>query len=209
MPGHLELQGSRASVAVVYGLSRYSSRLLKHRLHSCGSGLGWSTPAGSSSAHRPSPCLQHWQADSLPVSHQGSPPVGLQSRGGRCFLQAGEVGRWGLGNPCVGRFFNLHGLGGLWQAVCGREVRAGKGTDGGDRAEPGWPVSPCSPAQLLPLSNSGKGRSGIEAQLSQQKPEKANHTCALLSSSVKWNNGRHPAASSRSAVGVISVLAAT
>ena len=36
-------------------------------------GLSCSTACGIFQDQRPNPCLLHWQADSLPLSHQGSP----------------------------------------------------------------------------------------------------------------------------------------
>ena len=50
-----------------------SSRPPEHRLNSCGSRRGCSVACGISPDQRSNPCLLHWQADSLPLSHQGSP----------------------------------------------------------------------------------------------------------------------------------------
>ena len=57
----LFLLWSRGSVAVAYGLS-------------C------STARGIFLDQRSNPCLLHWQADSFPPSHQGSPDQGFLSR---------------------------------------------------------------------------------------------------------------------------------
>ena len=70
------------------GLSSCSSQALGHRLNSCGAcGSGasllhsmWDLPHQGSIS-----CLLHWQADSLPLSHQGSPR-------GR-FLSTGSPGK--------------------------------------------------------------------------------------------------------------------
>ena len=65
--------GRQASVAVAHGLSSCSSWALEHRLSSLGTRAlllcGMRGPPASSSK----PCLLHWQADSLQLSHQGSP----------------------------------------------------------------------------------------------------------------------------------------
>ena len=59
--------GTQALVAAAWGLSSCDSRALEHRLSSWGifpdQGLNL--------------CLQHWQADFLPLSHKGSPHLGL------------------------------------------------------------------------------------------------------------------------------------
>ena len=49
-------------------------------LHSTGSivvvhGLSYCTACGNFPDQRSNPCLWHWQVDSLPLSHQGSPPA--------------------------------------------------------------------------------------------------------------------------------------
>ena len=46
--------------------------VVSHRL-SCSTARGIFPDQGSN------PCLLHWQADSLPLSHQGSPAIGLLS----------------------------------------------------------------------------------------------------------------------------------
>ena len=49
------------------GFSSRSSRALEDRLHSCSTACGIVPDQGTK------PCLLHWQADSLSLSHQGSP----------------------------------------------------------------------------------------------------------------------------------------
>ena len=57
-----------------HGLRSCSSRVLEHRLSSCGSRLTCCSTAHGIFLHQGSnPCLLHWQADSLPLSLQGSP----------------------------------------------------------------------------------------------------------------------------------------
>ena len=66
---------ARASVVVARGLSSRDSWVLEHRLNSGGArarllrGL-WDLPGSG-----PNPNLLHWQEDSLPLSHQGSPQM--------------------------------------------------------------------------------------------------------------------------------------
>ena len=62
-----------ASVVVACGLMSCGSPPLEHRLNSCGHGLSCSLASGISLDQKSNPCLLHWQADSLPLSHQGSP----------------------------------------------------------------------------------------------------------------------------------------
>ena len=64
--GSLLLQsiGSRAC-----GLHSCHSWALEHRLNSCGT-----QASGIFLDHRLNPCLLHWLVNSLPLSHQGSPP---------------------------------------------------------------------------------------------------------------------------------------
>ena len=60
--------------SVACGLTSCDSWALEYRLNSCGTwaqllrGM-WNLPTWGSN-----PCLLHWQADSLPQSHQGTPP---------------------------------------------------------------------------------------------------------------------------------------
>ena len=65
--------GSRASAAVARGLCSCSPQALEHRLSSYGTWAQllhgtWDLPG-----QELDPCLLHWQADSSPLSHQGSP----------------------------------------------------------------------------------------------------------------------------------------
>ena len=57
-----------------------STGCMAHRLRSCDAGSGvvahrisCSTACGIFLDQRSNPCALHWQADSLPLSHQGSP----------------------------------------------------------------------------------------------------------------------------------------
>ena len=59
------------------GFSSSGSWALEHRLNSCGSWLGCSTPCGIFPDQRSNPCLLHWQMDSLLLSHQGCPKMSL------------------------------------------------------------------------------------------------------------------------------------
>ena len=61
------LQGVRASVAAAGDLSSCGSQALGHRPSSCSTARGILPDPGANL------CLLHWQVDSLPLSHQGSP----------------------------------------------------------------------------------------------------------------------------------------
>ena len=74
------LLGTQASVASACGLSSCSSRALQPRgstavAHglSCSTASGASRGSGILPDQGSNPCLLHWQVDSLPLSHQGSP----------------------------------------------------------------------------------------------------------------------------------------
>ena len=73
----LGLQGPWASVVSAHGLSSWGSRGPEHSLSSCVSQAqllhGMWDLLGSGTE----PCLLYWQANSLPLSHQGSPGIGL------------------------------------------------------------------------------------------------------------------------------------
>ena len=56
----------RFVLIVEHGLSSTGSVVVAHRL-SCSKACGIFPDQGSN------PCLLHWQADSIPLSHQGSP----------------------------------------------------------------------------------------------------------------------------------------
>ena len=60
------LQGTQAAVVVVPGLWSTGSVVVAYR-------LGCFTACGSLPKQGSNPCLLHWQANSLPLSHQGSP----------------------------------------------------------------------------------------------------------------------------------------
>ena len=67
----LQSTGSRARK-----LSSCSSQALENRLSSRGTRLlrfSWSMACGIFQNQGLNPCLLHWQVDSLPMSHQGSP----------------------------------------------------------------------------------------------------------------------------------------
>ena len=64
------LCGARASVVAAWGLQSTGSVAVAHGV-SCPTACGIFLDQGSNS------CLLHWQADSLPLSHQGSPPYVL------------------------------------------------------------------------------------------------------------------------------------
>ena len=63
------LKGMTTLVAATYGLSSCGSRALKQRLSSCSMACRIFLDQGMNL------CLLHWQADSLPISHQESPPI--------------------------------------------------------------------------------------------------------------------------------------
>ena len=73
-----QLKGAWASVAAAHGLSSCSFRALEHRLNTCGAqayllyGM-WDLPGPGIE-----PVSLHWKADSLPLSHQGSPGLSFE-----------------------------------------------------------------------------------------------------------------------------------
>ena len=70
--GFLEAQ---ASVVVAHGLSSLSSQALEHRCM----GLVALWHVGILPDQAWNPCLLHWQVNSLPLSHRGSPLEGVSS----------------------------------------------------------------------------------------------------------------------------------
>ena len=73
----LQTSGSRAR-----GLSSCGSRALEHRLSSCGTRpYSCSMACGIFPEQESSPWPLHWQADSQPLDHQGSPISGLFNDG--------------------------------------------------------------------------------------------------------------------------------
>ena len=64
-----------ASVVEAWGLRICSSRALEHGLNSCGAQVCCAMAGGIFLDQGSNPCLLHWQADPLPLSHQGSLPV--------------------------------------------------------------------------------------------------------------------------------------
>ena len=69
------LQGERASVAVAHGLNVAAPGLGSIGLAVVGHGLNCSAACGIFLDQGPNLCFLHWQADSLPLSHQGSPSL--------------------------------------------------------------------------------------------------------------------------------------
>ena len=71
----LRSTGSRqqASVVAAHGLCRCSSQALDRWLNSCGHGLSCSVAGGILPDQGSNLCLLYWQADSLPLDHQGRP----------------------------------------------------------------------------------------------------------------------------------------
>ena len=69
-----EPQGTRASVVAAHGLSSCGSWALERRFRSVAHRLSCPTARGIFNQGSDS-CLLHWQTDSLPLSHQGSPTI--------------------------------------------------------------------------------------------------------------------------------------
>ena len=68
--------------AAIYGVAQSWTRLKRlsaaeHRFNSCGTWLSCSSTYGIFQDQGLIPCLLHWQADSLPLSHEGSPKKNL------------------------------------------------------------------------------------------------------------------------------------
>ena len=80
--------GTWASVAVAHGLSSCGSWAPERRLSSCAHGSSCSTACGILLDQGSNPCPLHWQADSQPLRHQGSP-------GCNCFNLGTVSGRSG------------------------------------------------------------------------------------------------------------------
>ena len=78
----LQQLGHLGSVVVAPGLST-GSVIVAHKL-SCSAACGIFPDQGSN------PCLLHWQANSLPLSHQGSPEDTFLSRSGVSNFQAAD-----------------------------------------------------------------------------------------------------------------------
>ena len=55
------------------GLSSCGFQALEHRLRAVAPGLRCSEACGIFPGQELNPCLLHWQADSLPLNHQGNP----------------------------------------------------------------------------------------------------------------------------------------
>ena len=69
----LVVEDAWASEVASYGLNSCGSQALEQRLSSCGAWTCCSVAYGIFPDQGSNPCLLHWQADSLPLSHQGSP----------------------------------------------------------------------------------------------------------------------------------------
>ena len=67
--------GMQASVFVAHGLSSCGSWALEHRFSTCSCGLNCSTACRIFLYQGSNLCLLLWHADSLPLSHQGSPKL--------------------------------------------------------------------------------------------------------------------------------------
>ena len=74
----LRLQDMQDPVAAACGLRSCDSRALEHRLSSVVHGLSCSTACVILPDQGLDPFLLHWQVDSLPLSHQGSPGIFLK-----------------------------------------------------------------------------------------------------------------------------------
>ena len=68
----------RTSVVMAPGLSKHGSQALEHRLSSCSTRTSLLCSMWDLSASRIEQCLLHWQVDSVPLSHQGSPQLGCR-----------------------------------------------------------------------------------------------------------------------------------
>ena len=77
------LQGMWASVVVACGLQRAGSIVVAH-------GLSCSTTGGIFPDQGLNMCLLHWQVNSLPLSHQGSPENLLAFLSQKCLLLSQE-----------------------------------------------------------------------------------------------------------------------
>ena len=66
--------GAWAAVAATCGLTSWGSQVLEHRLIVIAHRLGCSEACGIFPYEGSNPRLLHWQADSLPLSHQGIRP---------------------------------------------------------------------------------------------------------------------------------------
>ena len=71
--------GTWVSAVAAHGLSSCGSPTLEHWLSNCGAQLSCSMGCGILSDQGSNPCLLHWQADSLPLSHQRSPVLLFQT----------------------------------------------------------------------------------------------------------------------------------
>ena len=113
--------GTWTSIVVAHGLSCRGSRALEHRLRCCGPELSCSTACGILLDQGLNP---YWQADSLPLSHQGSPQKCLEL----CLLPPKSFLPSGIPFPWVSHSEGAGGhtqerLGGAWPiSFLGRAV---------------------------------------------------------------------------------------
>ena len=71
------LQGARASVSAAHGLNSCSSWPQSIDSTAAARGLSCSVACGILPGQGSNPCLLHWQADALPLNHQGSTGLSL------------------------------------------------------------------------------------------------------------------------------------
>ena len=74
------VSSSHSPVVVCRLRTVVASPLVEHVLQSTGSILWRTAACGIFPDHRVNPCLLHWQADSLPLSHEGSLWLSLERR---------------------------------------------------------------------------------------------------------------------------------
>ena len=70
--------GAWASVVAAHGLSSWGSQALEHRIVVVAHKLSCSPAYGIFPTQGSNPRLLHWQADSVPLCHQGSPLMSLR-----------------------------------------------------------------------------------------------------------------------------------
>ena len=101
------LQGAQASMPAACGFSTCGSQAVKCWVSSCA--LSCSAACGIFLDQGSNLCLLHWQVDSLPLSHQGSPIILIYCEQPPSGKQLGvpEVGK------CLSVWRNLHGVRGL------------------------------------------------------------------------------------------------
>ena len=119
------LSGTQSLPVAAHGLSIWRSQTLEHRL-SCSTACGIFPNQGWN------PCLLHGQMDSLPLSHQGSPPLVYFKSSLHCLKYLIQCKRYvnsyrhsGMGQTQVlssGTFCNLsHMHTHMWNDLCMRK----------------------------------------------------------------------------------------